>query len=311
MSLMNACQRFFEIPELCGLIACYLCPHDLTRLSLGLKHNGHLIKHAELSSCYEGAWARWGLYDDDYQDTDFEATGENNDTLLATTLLKHCGSNLTSLVISDGSFDGRLLSIFLSRIKGDTNWNGAERLDNIQKLEIGVTKLAFETLLQPLISELSQKRSSGTSVIFSDVTDLRLDAQRQPDLDEYGSDWDDELCYSTDGNVDGNPQAPEIDIRDLIRTFPSLRNLALVDTRISISNSVQPQSENEQDEDESTEAKAAAVYHLHSLNLQDCTVSTEQMTWILERTRDLKSLKLGSSLVGNPEVFISSPPSSG
>ncbi|KAF9968079.1 hypothetical protein BGZ70_006881 [Mortierella alpina] len=331
MDLSNGQPHPFEIPELLSLIASHLNLHDFSQLCLvckhfsqvfrpflwsavvlegfeeyhspdlpwtqGLKQNGHLVKHAELFS-----WFSWDGSDyNDYEDEDErQADLENDDLLLAETLLAHCGTNLTSLKIVDLSDDGRIWGAFMKRIKSNRTLEGAQQLNGIHALDINLTYDTIESRLMPLLAQPEKYREAMT--VFAEVKELRFEGTvYETDTVRYGQ--------RRVGIPEEDVEPIQITFWGLARLFPSLDKLSLHNIAVV---------ECEQDDrtgpyESGTCAMASSRpehAQLHTLNLSECQISAKQVVQVLERVRNVRSLKIGSrtAFMRGVEVLLKSLP---
>ncbi|KAF9952987.1 hypothetical protein BGZ72_005770 [Mortierella alpina] len=331
MHLSNGQPHPFEIPELCSIIASHLDLHDFTQLCLvskdfsqlfrpflwseiilegydefrrpclpwtkGLKQNGHLIRRAELCS-----WFSWDRTYDYYEDEDErEADIENNDLLLAETLLAHCGTSLTSLKIEDISSDGRIWRAFLKRIRDNRTLEGTQLLNNIRVLDINLT---YDTIKSKFLPLLAQPETYPEAMaVFARVEELRLKGTMGDD-DSFSlvPGWRriEAAAYDKDVYL-------KIDFWELARLFPSLRKLTL--ERFGT-------AEDDVEKAPSgswtwTMATAGPEYYpVHTLDLQKSGISAAQLARILRRTYNIRSLKVGymAAFEGDAEVLLQSLP---
>ncbi|KAF9955389.1 hypothetical protein BGZ72_003774 [Mortierella alpina] len=325
MNLKKGPSNLFEIPELCSFIASYLNPHDFTQLCLvckdfsqlfrpylwrkvvlkghtsyrasqlpwiqALKSNGHFVEHAELFS--------W--HSDESEASDFkseDAMLENEDYVLARTLLAHCGSKLTSLKVVDRSINGRIWDVVLERIGNNKRLEGGRPLDRIQVLDISLTCRTTDSNFQSFFTRPHEYPE--VVAVFAGVTELRLEELRLPE--DY-----DESRMREDFYDEMEPLA--IHFRDLVKLFPNLCKLTLENIDIA-----EPQYSAET----GTFQSAAAVttnkplndYQFHTLDLHNCGISSKHIIQILERSCNVRSLKigLGTALLGDVEVLVNSLP---
>ncbi|KAF9952986.1 hypothetical protein BGZ72_005769 [Mortierella alpina] len=312
MSLKDGRPQPIEIPELCCHIASYLNLHDLAQLCLvsknflqlfqpslwsalllsgcayfrgqwlpytqGLKQNGHLVKHAELNS---------------WRNNPKDALVDNDDYLLASTLLEHCGSNLTSLTIVDGTEHGRIWEVVMKRISNNRTLEGAQLLNGIRVLDISLTYFVFEFDFRLLLTQPEQYPEAVA--VFAGVTELSLRGQEFPD---------DCAAWIREENHYYLCESIEIRFQDLVRLFPSVRNLTLDQIDID-------QSEEEVETGEAFESAAMPTrpdYQFEILNFQYCTISVKLVERILTRSPNIRSLWIGKGLVGDADALLNSLP---
>ncbi|KAF9952984.1 hypothetical protein BGZ72_005767, partial [Mortierella alpina] len=302
MNLNNGQPHPFEIVELCSRIASYLDLYDISQLCLvskdfsqlfrpflwsvviirgdesyrcewlpwiqGLRQNGHLVKHAKLYS--------WG-------NKPKATVIENDDCLLASTLLDRCGDNLMSLTVVDNTKLGRMWGAVMKRIGDNRTLEGAQLLNGIRVLNIGLTNHAFNSRFRPLLTQ--PERHPEVVVVFAGVTELTLrevavaDDRTRPTIQE-------EVRYDLCGPI-------AIRLRDLVRLFPGVRNLTLDQINID-------QSEDEVNAGEPSEPPAVLMhrgyYQLQKLDFHYCTISVKHVERILKRSRNIRSLWIGKGL---------------
>ncbi|KAF9276969.1 hypothetical protein BGZ68_009635 [Mortierella alpina] len=250
-----------------------------------LKRYGHLVKHAELHS--------W-----DSQDIcSKRATPEGNDLLLTETLLAQCGSNLASLHVVDPSINGRIWRTFMERIHNNRALEGAKLLNRIRALDISLSYNGLDLAFQPIL--VQPNRNPEAAALFAEVKELRL---CRKEASPVGLTWEEELCYDSLSDAE---EEWSTTFQELVTLFPSLDKLTLVNIDI----------DDDSDIDEVEEESVAVTttrpdYPFHTLNFQECCISSRQIIRILRRTRNIQSLKIGinTSLMGGLEVLIGSLP---
>lgn len=324
MKLSNGHPNPFEIAELCNLIASHLTRHDFVQLCCvckdfsqrfrpfvwssvvfkgGVGHskspsvqalvsNGQLIKHAELFC----ARTRTPSNEKDSNIALNASVQKYDEVFLAMTLLIACGSNLTSLKVVDHSDSGKIWNAVMERIRP---MEGIPLLNGIQVLEISLTYTALDSCFKRLLTQPEQYLE--TAFAFAGVTELGLyglePSERYVSREEELSRW-------MKGPI-------KFQFRDLVRIFPNLKKLTLENINIVES----------QDDIEVATSELAAVttaplhhyqhhYQFHTLNFAKCGISAKQILQILRRTRDVRSLKIGSSAsnMGDEGVLFSSLP---
>ncbi|KAF9955388.1 hypothetical protein BGZ72_003773 [Mortierella alpina] len=307
----------FQIPELCHSIASYFGQADFAQLSRvckgfsqlfqpyvwsnvvlngytsyrdrrlprikALKSKGRLVKHAELSS--------W--------DVELRSpTIENDYYLLASTLLAQCGSNLTLLKIVDCSSNGRIWDALLERIIDNRTLEGARILNNIRVLEITLTFEVFESNFLPLLTQ--HEGDPEVMVVFAKVMELRLGGRMLPVHIAEGRARKAGRSFDRMGPI-------TIRFRDLIRVFPGLYRLSL--DYINIDRS-EDEVRTQPSELEAVTTPHPGYCRFHTLDFEDCSISSKQIVHILRRSRNVRSLKLGRGTfaMGQTDMLINHLP---